>query len=142
MGLAFSVVGVSMLVGTPIFGALLNTNASGPGAVLVWWRALVFAGVRPFSPVHPAHAHTSVQPTLPFHFHVRPPYAYAYYPATQLVFSLRRPKSLRDSFGLIWWATFRHGRCVGMHHGWVRVHGGLASVLRAAVTTRKHKFQF
>ncbi|KAM5539789.1 hypothetical protein V8D89_006602 [Ganoderma adspersum] len=43
MGLAFSVVGVSMLVGTPIFGALLNTNTSG--AALVWWRALVFAGV-------------------------------------------------------------------------------------------------
>ncbi len=40
-----------MLVGTPIFGALLNTDASG--AVLVWWRALVFAGVRPFSPILP-----------------------------------------------------------------------------------------
>ncbi|KAI1790028.1 MFS general substrate transporter [Ganoderma leucocontextum] len=51
MGLAFSVVGVSMLVGTPIFGALLNPNASG--AVLVWWRALVFAGVRRLSPVLP-----------------------------------------------------------------------------------------
>ena len=53
MGLAFSVVGVSMLIGTPIFGALLNTNASGPGTVLVWWRALVFAGVRPLLPVLP-----------------------------------------------------------------------------------------
>ncbi|TBU21908.1 MFS general substrate transporter [Dichomitus squalens] len=44
MGLAFSVVGVSMLIGTPIFGVLLNTDTSG--VVLVWWKALVFAGVR------------------------------------------------------------------------------------------------
>ncbi|KAI0357968.1 MFS general substrate transporter [Trametes cingulata] len=41
MGLAFSLVGTSMLVGTPIFGALLDT-----GRTLVWWRAIVFAGVR------------------------------------------------------------------------------------------------
>ncbi|TBU39592.1 MFS general substrate transporter [Dichomitus squalens] len=44
MGLAFSVVGVSMLIGTPIFGVLLKTDSSG--VVLVWWKALVFAGVR------------------------------------------------------------------------------------------------
>ncbi|KAL1939552.1 hypothetical protein VTO73DRAFT_9863 [Trametes versicolor] len=42
MGLAFSIVGTSMLVGTPVFGALLSTTSGGPR---VWWRALVFAGV-------------------------------------------------------------------------------------------------
>ena len=47
MGLAFSVVGLSMLIGTPIFGALL---APAPAGALVWWRALVFAGVRPTFP--------------------------------------------------------------------------------------------
>ncbi|EIW53756.1 MFS general substrate transporter [Trametes versicolor FP-101664 SS1] len=44
MGLAFSIVGTSMLVGTPVFGALLD-SASAPGS-RVWWRAIVFAGVR------------------------------------------------------------------------------------------------
>ncbi|KAI0717823.1 major facilitator superfamily domain-containing protein [Cerioporus squamosus] len=44
MGLAFSLVGISMLVGTPIFGALLGGNG-GAGGPLVWWKALVFAGV-------------------------------------------------------------------------------------------------
>ncbi|KAI0672576.1 MFS general substrate transporter [Trametes maxima] len=43
MGLAFSLVGTSMLVGTPIFGALLAPPRAG--RALVWWKALVFAGV-------------------------------------------------------------------------------------------------
>ncbi|KAI0800007.1 major facilitator superfamily domain-containing protein [Fomes fomentarius] len=58
MGLAFSIVGVSNLLGTPIFGALLNTrahtathdsnldsNSSTPNDPRVWWKALIFAGV-------------------------------------------------------------------------------------------------
>ncbi|KAI0752945.1 major facilitator superfamily domain-containing protein [Daedaleopsis nitida] len=49
MGLAFSLVGVSNLLGTPIFGALLSTGdgrtATGADDPLVWWKALVFAGV-------------------------------------------------------------------------------------------------
>ncbi|KAI0665325.1 major facilitator superfamily domain-containing protein [Trametes maxima] len=42
MGLAFSLVGTSMLVGTPIFGALLAPPRAGRALV---WKALVFAGV-------------------------------------------------------------------------------------------------
>ena len=56
MGLAFSVVGVSNLIGTPVFGALLgsggghpandsDSNSNSTNASLVWWKALVFAGV-------------------------------------------------------------------------------------------------
>ncbi|KAI0686578.1 major facilitator superfamily domain-containing protein [Earliella scabrosa] len=52
MGLAFSIVGVSNLLGTPIFGALLDTGArrgqqDDPAADegLMWWKALLFAGV-------------------------------------------------------------------------------------------------
>ncbi|KAI0653724.1 MFS general substrate transporter [Cubamyces menziesii] len=52
MGLAFSLVGTSMLVGTPIFGALLDTEG-GAGRTLVWWKAIVFAGVRPLSALFP-----------------------------------------------------------------------------------------
>ncbi|KAI0759284.1 MFS general substrate transporter [Trametes elegans] len=40
MGLAFSLVGTSMLIGTPIFGALLDM-----GRTLVWSQPIVFAGV-------------------------------------------------------------------------------------------------
>ncbi|CDO74353.1 hypothetical protein BN946_scf184582.g2 [Trametes cinnabarina] len=47
MGLAFSLVGTSMLVGTPVFGALLDTRGGGER---VWWRAVVFAG-RSYLPV-------------------------------------------------------------------------------------------
>ena len=49
-----------------------------------------------------------------------------------------------DSFVLFWRATFlfHRGACVGMHHGRVRVHGDLASVLRAAVASRKRKLEF
>ncbi|OSD00576.1 MFS general substrate transporter [Trametes coccinea BRFM310] len=43
MGLAFSLVGTSMLVGTPVFGALLDVGG-GEGTERVWWRAVVFAG--------------------------------------------------------------------------------------------------
>ncbi|KAI0824487.1 MFS general substrate transporter [Trametes gibbosa] len=44
MGLAFSLVGTSMLVGTPVFGALLDAGPA-PGSGRVWWKAIVFAGV-------------------------------------------------------------------------------------------------
>lgn len=46
MGLAFTVVGVAMLTGNPIAGALVGTGDAG--ASLTWWRAIVFAGVRFF----------------------------------------------------------------------------------------------
>lgn len=42
MGVAFSVVGIAMLVGTPIDGALL-------GPKYQWWKVIVFCGVRPIS---------------------------------------------------------------------------------------------
>ncbi|RPD55506.1 MFS general substrate transporter [Lentinus tigrinus ALCF2SS1-7] len=73
MGLAFSLVGISMLVGTPIFGALLGTGGSA-GGPLVWWKALVFAGVSTSSRVplrslpHPLSCPTAVRlrtPTTP-----------------------------------------------------------------------------
>jgi len=41
MGIAFSVVAVAMLVGTPIEGALLGQNFE-------WWKAIVFCGVCSF----------------------------------------------------------------------------------------------
>ncbi|KAI9069729.1 MFS general substrate transporter [Trametes sanguinea] len=48
MGLAFSLVGTSMLVGTPVFGALLDASG-GDVKERIWWRAVVFAGVSPSS---------------------------------------------------------------------------------------------
>ena len=48
MGLAYTVVAASNLIGNPIAGALLSTSSGGP---LTWWRAIVFTGVRrPSSP--------------------------------------------------------------------------------------------
>lgn len=44
MGTAFSIVGISVLIGTPIEGALLRTRDGG----LLWARAIVFCGVRVF----------------------------------------------------------------------------------------------
>ena len=43
MGLAYTVVAASNLIGNPIAGALLSTSTGGP---LTWWRAIVFTGVR------------------------------------------------------------------------------------------------
>lgn len=47
MGLAYTVVAASNLIGNPIAGALLTTSTGGP---LTWWRAIVFTGVRLPSP--------------------------------------------------------------------------------------------
>lgn len=41
MGIAFSIVGVSALIGTPIEGALLHLRPAG----YEWYRALIFCGV-------------------------------------------------------------------------------------------------
>ncbi|KAJ7722850.1 major facilitator superfamily domain-containing protein [Mycena metata] len=41
MGVAFSLVSVSMLIGTPISGALLHSDAGN----YVWYRAIVFCGI-------------------------------------------------------------------------------------------------
>ncbi|KZT63274.1 MFS general substrate transporter [Daedalea quercina L-15889] len=41
MGLAYTVVAASNLIGNPIAGALLSTSTGGP---LTWWRAIVFTG--------------------------------------------------------------------------------------------------
>lgn len=46
MGVAFTVVAVSMLIGTPINGALL-------GHGFAWSRAIIFCGVRMFRLVAP-----------------------------------------------------------------------------------------
>ena len=43
MGLAYTVVAASNLIGNPIAGALLSTSTGGPRT---WWRAIVFTGVR------------------------------------------------------------------------------------------------
>ncbi|THH29161.1 hypothetical protein EUX98_g5021 [Antrodiella citrinella] len=48
MGLAFTIVAIAMLTGNPIAGALLGTGQNDGGALL-WWRAIVFAGVCSFS---------------------------------------------------------------------------------------------
>lgn len=42
MGLAFSIVGLSFLVGTPIEGALLKT----PNGQYSWYKSIIFCGVR------------------------------------------------------------------------------------------------
>ena len=109
MGLAFSVVGVSMLIGTPIFGALLNTNASG--SVLVWWRALVFAGVGTF---RSSSAHALVK---------------------LATFTLR----IYTSWAILRLWRFNRVMVTGMHVGRVLVHGGDASSLLAAITVQKRK---
>jgi len=41
MGIAFSVVGISVLVGTPIEGALIQTDTGG----FAWHRAIIFCGI-------------------------------------------------------------------------------------------------
>lgn len=46
MGLAFSITGVALLVGTPIEGALMNAN-SGDYA---WHHAIIFCGVSAVRP--------------------------------------------------------------------------------------------
>jgi hypothetical protein len=38
LGLAFAVVGIATLIGTPISGGLLTDEA-------LWWRPIIFAGV-------------------------------------------------------------------------------------------------
>jgi MCP family monocarboxylic acid transporter-like MFS transporter 10 len=43
MGIAFSVVGIAMLIGTPIEGALLDRTT---GDTFIWWKAILFSGVR------------------------------------------------------------------------------------------------
>ncbi|KDQ54083.1 hypothetical protein JAAARDRAFT_38694 [Jaapia argillacea MUCL 33604] len=40
MGIAFTIVGLAMLIGTPIEGALLGTNTE-----YSWWRGITFSGV-------------------------------------------------------------------------------------------------
>ncbi|KZT01573.1 MFS general substrate transporter [Laetiporus sulphureus 93-53] len=45
MGLAYTVVAVANLTGNPIAGALLGTGRND-ATFLMWWRALVFTGVR------------------------------------------------------------------------------------------------
>jgi hypothetical protein len=52
MGIAFSIVGVAMLVGTPIEGALL-------GNAFKWWKAIVFCGVGSFLPDIQANIHVN-----------------------------------------------------------------------------------
>ncbi|KAJ6597781.1 major facilitator superfamily domain-containing protein [Mycena vulgaris] len=42
MGVAFSLVSTSMLIGTPVSGALLNSGADGN---YVWYRPIVFCGI-------------------------------------------------------------------------------------------------
>ncbi|TCD69759.1 hypothetical protein EIP91_006295 [Steccherinum ochraceum] len=44
MGFAFTVVAIAMLTGNPIAGALIGTGRTD-GGDLLWWRAIVFAGV-------------------------------------------------------------------------------------------------
>jgi MFS transporter, MCT family, solute carrier family 16 (monocarboxylic acid transporters), member 10 len=43
MGIAFSVVAIAMLIGTPINGALLAGDQTHE---FTWWKAIVFSGVR------------------------------------------------------------------------------------------------
>ena len=45
MGIAFTVLGVAALTGSPIAGALLTTHYA-------WWRPIVFSAVSSFLPFH------------------------------------------------------------------------------------------
>jgi hypothetical protein len=54
MGIAFSVVGIAMLIGTPIEGALLGRTADR--RIFIWWKAILFSGVCVDHPSSPTHA--------------------------------------------------------------------------------------
>jgi hypothetical protein len=54
MGLTFFVMSFGSLFGTPIQGALLGTT-------YIWWRAIVFLAIYPFSPSNPGNAYSVVQ---------------------------------------------------------------------------------
>jgi MFS transporter, MCT family, solute carrier family 16 (monocarboxylic acid transporters), member 10 len=43
MGIAFSIVGMSLLLGTPIEGALLRMRAADDG--FLWFKSIIFCGV-------------------------------------------------------------------------------------------------
>ena len=43
MGIAFSIVGMSLLLGTPIEGALLHMRSADDG--FLWLRSIIFCGV-------------------------------------------------------------------------------------------------
>ena len=45
MGIAFSIVGISLLLGTPIEGALLRMRTADDG--FLWFKSIIFCGVRP-----------------------------------------------------------------------------------------------
>ena len=49
MGLAFSLVAVANLIGSPIAGELLGRSTHDDGS-LTWWTALTFAGVSTLYP--------------------------------------------------------------------------------------------
>jgi hypothetical protein len=43
MGIAFSIVGISLLLGTPIEGALLRMRSADDG--FLWFESIIFCGV-------------------------------------------------------------------------------------------------
>jgi MCP family monocarboxylic acid transporter-like MFS transporter 10 len=43
MGIAFSIVGISLLLGTPIEGALLQMRSADDG--FLWFGSIIFCGV-------------------------------------------------------------------------------------------------
>ena len=43
MGIAFSIVGISLLLGTPIEGALLHMRSADGG--FLWFGSIIFCGV-------------------------------------------------------------------------------------------------
>ena len=43
MGIAFSIVGMSLLLGTPIEGALLRMRSTDDG--FLWFKSIIFCGV-------------------------------------------------------------------------------------------------
>ena len=43
MGIAFSIVGISLLLGTPIEGALLRMRVGEDG--FLWFKSIIFCGV-------------------------------------------------------------------------------------------------
>ena len=46
MGIAFSIVGISLLLGTPIEGALLRIRMADDG--FIWSKSIIFCGVSSF----------------------------------------------------------------------------------------------
>ena len=45
MGIAFSIVGMSLLLGTPIEGALLHMRSADGHGGFLWSKSIIFCGV-------------------------------------------------------------------------------------------------